>query len=166
MEQEHQNFTPETVEFALSKNQTKWPIKLWTLKQEMETTNDYFWCLLAFEHFAKTTKRSSRHFFVTWLSWSRKQLVANWLLGLVSGQGHISHPPPRPLWDDDNDDDIDAGDGDMMMAEKDKIWHSLPRSPIFPRAISTFPDHHDVDHLYIPLVHSSCLGLQVPPSIE
>ena len=68
--------------------------------------------------------------------------------------------------DDDDGDDIDAGDGDMMMAEKDKVWHSLPRSPIFPRAISTFPDHHDVDHLYIPLGHSSCRGLQVPPSIE
>ena len=54
----------------------------------------------------------------------------------------------------------------MMMAEKDKVWHSLPRSPIFPRAISTFADHHDVDHLYIPLGHSSCRGLQVPPSIE
>ena len=40
MEQEHQNFTPETVEFTLSKNQTKWPIELRTLKQEVETTND------------------------------------------------------------------------------------------------------------------------------
>ena len=29
------------VEFPLSKNQTKWPIQLWTLKQEMETDEDH-----------------------------------------------------------------------------------------------------------------------------
>ena len=26
---------------TLSKNQTKWPIELWTLKQEMETNDDH-----------------------------------------------------------------------------------------------------------------------------
>ena len=36
-------------------------------------------------------------------SWSRKQEVANWLLGLVSGQGHVEQPPPRPLKDHDGD---------------------------------------------------------------
>ena len=40
-EQEHQKFAPETIEFPLSKNQTKWPIELWTLKQEMETDEDH-----------------------------------------------------------------------------------------------------------------------------
>ena len=35
--QGHQEFPPETIEFPLSKNQTKWPIELCTLKQEMET---------------------------------------------------------------------------------------------------------------------------------
>ena len=33
----HQEFTPESIEFPLSKKQTKWPIELWTLKKEMET---------------------------------------------------------------------------------------------------------------------------------
>ena len=41
MEQEHQKFIPETIEFTLSKKQTKWPIELWTLKQEMETDEDH-----------------------------------------------------------------------------------------------------------------------------
>ena len=31
----------ETNELSLSKNQTKWPIELWTLKQEMETDEDH-----------------------------------------------------------------------------------------------------------------------------
>ena len=35
---EHQEFPKETIEFSLSKkNQTNWPIEIWTLKQEMET---------------------------------------------------------------------------------------------------------------------------------
>ena len=38
--QGHQEFPPETIEFPLSKNQTKWPIELWTLKQEMESDDD------------------------------------------------------------------------------------------------------------------------------
>ena len=33
-------FAPESIEFPLSKNQTKWPIELWTLKQEMEIDED------------------------------------------------------------------------------------------------------------------------------
>ena len=33
-------FAPETIEFPLSKNQTKLPIELWTLKREMETDED------------------------------------------------------------------------------------------------------------------------------
>ena len=40
-EQGHQKFAPETIEFPLSKNQTKWPIELWTLKREMETDDDH-----------------------------------------------------------------------------------------------------------------------------
>ena len=40
-EQGHHRFAPETIEFPLSKNQTKWPIELWTLKQEMETDEDH-----------------------------------------------------------------------------------------------------------------------------
>ena len=39
--QGHQEFPPETIEFPLSKNQTKWPIELCTLKQEMETDDDH-----------------------------------------------------------------------------------------------------------------------------
>ena len=39
--QGHHRFAPETIEFPLSKNQTKWPIELWTLKQEMETDEDH-----------------------------------------------------------------------------------------------------------------------------
>ena len=34
--QGHQEFPPETIEFPLSKNQTKWPIELWTLKKEID----------------------------------------------------------------------------------------------------------------------------------
>ena len=30
-----------SIEFPLSKNQTKWPIELWALKQEMETDEDH-----------------------------------------------------------------------------------------------------------------------------
>ena len=30
----------DTIEVPLSKNQTKWPIEFWTLKQEMETDED------------------------------------------------------------------------------------------------------------------------------
>ena len=40
-EQGHHSFAPETFEILLSKNQTKWPIELWTLKQEMETDEDH-----------------------------------------------------------------------------------------------------------------------------
>ena len=36
-EKGHQEFPPEIINFPLSKNQTKWAIELWTLKQEMET---------------------------------------------------------------------------------------------------------------------------------
>ena len=39
--QGHQEFPPETIEFLLSKNQTKWPIELCTLKQGMETDDDH-----------------------------------------------------------------------------------------------------------------------------
>ena len=39
--QGHHRFAPETIEFPLSKKQTKWPIELWTLKQEMETDEDH-----------------------------------------------------------------------------------------------------------------------------
>ena len=39
--QGHQKFAPETIEFLLSKNQTKWLIELWTLKQEMETDDNH-----------------------------------------------------------------------------------------------------------------------------
>ena len=35
-EKGHQEFPPETIEFPLSKNQTKWPIELWTLKKEID----------------------------------------------------------------------------------------------------------------------------------
>ena len=37
----HQKFTPETTEFPLLKKQTKLPIELWTLKQEMETVDNH-----------------------------------------------------------------------------------------------------------------------------
>ena len=39
--QGHHRFAQETIEIPLSKNQTKWPIELWTLKQEMETDEDH-----------------------------------------------------------------------------------------------------------------------------
>ena len=39
--QGHHRLAPETIEFPLSKNQTKWPIELWTLKREMETDEDH-----------------------------------------------------------------------------------------------------------------------------
>ena len=45
--QGHQEFSTETIEFLLSKNQTKWPIELWTLKQEMET-DDYHATMISF----------------------------------------------------------------------------------------------------------------------
>ena len=38
--QGHKEFPPETIEFPLSKNQTKRPIELCTLKQELETDDD------------------------------------------------------------------------------------------------------------------------------
>ena len=38
--QGHQKFRLKTIEFPLSKKQTKWPIELLTLKQEMETDDD------------------------------------------------------------------------------------------------------------------------------
>ena len=39
--QGYQTFAPETIEFRLLKNQTKWPIELWTLKREMETDDNH-----------------------------------------------------------------------------------------------------------------------------
>ena len=36
----HQEYPPETIQFPLSNNQTKWPIELWSTEQEMETNED------------------------------------------------------------------------------------------------------------------------------
>ena len=72
--QGYQEFLTETIEFPLSKNQTKCPIEVWTLKQEIETDDNHATMRESFSLFQKILFDAFSASFI--LRWSFFQVIA------------------------------------------------------------------------------------------